>query len=443
MHTRDFIPPMQKAVVAYQRNLKKQRGLSLIELMVALVVGLIFAIAILIVQSALTRQNVQMSDVGQRDTQARAALDLLSRDLSNAGFMLGGVQSHCDVEVAYNANLPSNNFFAQYPVAAASQPIALPTSTSPLPANTPDPTAYGNASKQFTDMLFFTGTTSALQVPGNGNSSVMVVQNSVTTAPSGQGAVNAAELPLNSTTGLAVGDGAMLRMSLNGKMVCFRIPISYIGPGTAPSSTYINSKPNLFPSTGYAAFEPQLVQAGALPAGGQLTNSDFVQSRLTGLGPASSSNLQTVAYYIGNFTDSTGGSYPMLMRAVINAQDDTLISLPNTTNPSPVAAGVVSLQALFGVDETNSGGVTNYLTWPDVVSGNYTGAVRSVLFTIITKTLHPDPKYTVPGGLIKISSPSGAGNDKFVNYTVPAAYMNDRFNVLQSEIAIRNQIWPH
>uniref|UniRef100_E6PLY6 Type IV pilus assembly protein PilW n=1 Tax=mine drainage metagenome TaxID=410659 RepID=E6PLY6_9ZZZZ len=427
-------------------TLPRQRGLTLVELMVALVAAIIFSLSVLLVQIALTKENVQMSDVSQRDNQSRAALDLITQDLSNSGFMLGGVQSRCSVTLAYNSSLTNPAFF-QYPVSAASQPLPLPTSTavgSPTyPSTTPDPNGYGS-NAQFTDMLFFTGTTSALQLPSSGNPATYVVQNSTTKAASGQGALNSSILPLGSTTGISPGDAALLRMPLNGKLVCFRVPISNVGPSTSQSSTYVNSKStNLFPSTAYSAFTNQLIAAGAIPPGGSLTNANFVQSRLTDLGQQSTSNQQTVVYYVGTYgtAGTATGSYPMLMRAVINAQNDTLTSI------NPVAAGVVSLQALFGVDETNSGGVTNYLTWPDVVKGNYTADVRSVLFAIVTKTLQTDPKYNAPG-TITLASPT-AGPDSFTNYTVPNGtgglpdYTHNRFSVLESEVAIRNQIWPH
>ncbi|MGC8508345.1 MAG: PilW family protein [Thiomonas sp.] len=427
-------------------GIQRQRGLSLIELMVALVIGLIFAIAVLLVQSSLTKQNVQMSDVMQRDTQTRAALDLISRDLSNAGFMLGGVQSRCSVLLAYDSAVGGGQPFAQFPVSAASQPLALPTSTTVgtinYPSTTPDPTTYGTK-QQFTDMLFFTGATSALQAPGNGNPTAYVVQNSTTQAANGQGALNSSTLPLGSIAGLAVGDSALLRMPLNGNLVCFRVPIANVGPGTAPSSTYINSNGStLFPSTAYAAFNSQLVAAGALPPGGSLTNANFVQSRLSDLGPQNSSNLQTVVYYIGQYANAGGGSYPVLVRAVLNAQTDALVS-----PPVPVAAGVVSLQALFGVDESNSGNVTNYLTWPAVVSGKYTADVRSVLFALVTKSLQNDTGFTAPAS-IAVPSPS-QGPGQFTPYTVPTGtgglpnYSHDHFSVIESEFAVRNQLWPH
>jgi type IV pilus assembly protein PilW len=73
--------------------------------------------------------------------------------------------------------------------------------------------------------------------------------------------------------------------------------------------------------------------------------------------------------------------------------------------------------------------------------------VRSVLFAIVTKTLQTDPKYSAPA-TITLASPT-PGPDSFTNYTVPNGtgggpdYTHNRFSVLESEVAIRNQIWPH
>jgi type IV pilus assembly protein PilW len=418
---------------------RSQHGLSLIELMVALVIGLIFSIAVLLVQSSLTKQNVQMSDVMQRDTQTRAALDLIGVDLSNAGYMLDGVQTPCDILLAYDSAINSAPF-AQYPVSAVPQPLALPTSTAPgsanYPTNSPSPSAYGSA-QQFTDMVFITSATSALKVPGGSSLSGYVVQNSTTQAANGQGALDSGVLPLSSTAGLQVGDTAMLRMNLNGRQACFRVPIANIGPSTAPSSTYIASKTStLFPTTAYQAFNDPLIKAGLLPAGGSLTNPNFIQSRLTDLGASSSSTLQTVVYYVANFANASKGTYPMLMRATLNAQSDALLAAPQ-----PVAAGVVSLQVLFGVDETNTGNVTNYLTWPAVVSGQFTQNVRSVLFALVTKSLQSDPSYNAPAS-VSIPSPS-LGPGQFTAYTVPVAYSHNHFSVIQSEVAIRNHLWTH
>lgn len=429
-----------------RRSRAAQRGLTLIELMVALVIGLIFSLSVLVVQSSLSRQNMQLSDVIQRDTQDRAALDLLTRDLTNAGFMLGGVQSPCAVTLAYDSGLASKQNFFEYPVSAASQPTKLPT-TSSLTGSYDADTYPPAGSANVTQMVVIDSATGALLAPGNGSPTTFVVQNSTTQAASGQGALKSSVLPLSTTTGINPGDTALLRLPLNGKLVCFRVPIANVGPGGTPSSTYVDSKSTqLFPSNAYAdsGFEQQLVDAGILPPGGQLTNANLIQSRLTDLGAAATSEQQAVVYYVAAFgntaSGSSGSTLPMLMRATINAANDQLIGPPN-----PVAAGVVSLQALFGVDETGAGKVTNYLSWNDVVGGGYTGGVRSVLFAIVTRTLHGEPKNPKVAS-VAVASPSDAGGpgpDKFAAYTPTAAEQHDRYSVIESEVAIRNQLWPH
>ncbi len=437
---------LHAAQAADHPHAARQRGFSLVELLVALVAGLIFSISVLLVQAALTRQNVQMSDTLQRDNQARAALDLLTRDISNAGFMLGGAQAPCDTLLAYDSGMPVSlsSGFSETPVSATAQPTALPTSSASSAAAYPTilPMPGYPTSAQYTDLVQITAATTALQPASSGTANAYVVRNSTTQSQNGQGALNSSVLPLGSTAGISVGDTLLLRMPLNGKLACFRVPVSDVGPSTSPSSTFIDSKnTQLFPSQAYSAFDSLLVSAGLLPAGGALSNADFTQSRLTDLGPASAGNLQSVLYYVGQATYANAGnvSFPMLMRVVVNAQNDAVISA------SPVAAGVVSLQVLFGVDESNSGSVDHYLTWADVVAGNYQSAVRSVLFAVVTRTLHPDPKYTAPASIV-IPSPKdngGAGPDGFTDYAVPGSAANFRYSVLESEVAIRNSLWPH
>ena len=422
------------------RFCRRQHGLTLIELMVALVIGLIFSIAVLLVQINLSKQNVQMSDAMERDTQARAALDLLTRDLTNAGFMLGGAQSPCAAMFAYNANL-STPTFQQYPVMATNQPLPLPVSNPPSGSND-DPNAYPPTGQTNTSqMLFIQGVSSALQSPGSGLAPTPVVQNSTTKAPPGQGAVHATRLPLNTTAGLKAGDTAMLRMPLNGQMVCFRVPITNVGPSVSPASTYITSKdPVFFPSTGYAGFESVMQKEGLLSSGQSLANANFVQSTLTDLGPSSNKQQQLQVFYIANDQNAAGSTLPMLFRATINAANDTLIG-----NPEPIAAGVVSMQFLFGVDETQSGAITNYLSWSNVVAGSYTNDVRSVLFAIVSRTLQLNPN-NPPVATVTVPSPAdsgGFGPDKFTDYTPPQSANRYRYSVLESEVALRNLLWTH
>lgn len=417
------------------RTDRKQRGLSLIELMVALVIGLIFSLAVLLVQSSLSKQNVQMSDVMERDTQTRAALDLISTDLSNAGYMMDGVQAPCAARLAFDSTVQSTPFF-QYPVSASAQAAnsALPTSTA-LSAATPQPTYVPSGGR--TDMISIIGATSARITPTGGNPTTFVVQNTVATSSTAN-AVQDSTLPLGSVTGVAAGDSALLRMPLNKAIVCFRVPVAAVDTSTTPPT--ITSMNSLFPGNAYSGFNTALQNAHLFPTGvSTLQNANLVQARLTDEGPASSSTLQTVVYYVANANNAaSGGTLPMLMRATLNAANDQMIG-----TPQPLAAGVVSLQALFGVDETNSGAVTNYLRWSNVVSGGYTNDVRSVLFAVVSRTLHSSPGNPTVTSVAVPSPMSGTGNDTFAAYTPTTAEQQNRFSVVESEFALRNALWPH
>ncbi|MBN2692882.1 MAG: prepilin-type N-terminal cleavage/methylation domain-containing protein, partial [Burkholderiaceae bacterium] len=276
------------------RTDRKQRGLSLIELMVALVIGLIFSLAVLLVQSSLSKQNVQMSDVMERDTQTRAALDLISTDLSNAGYMMDGVQAPCAARLAFDSTVQSTPFF-QYPVSASAQAAnsALPTSTA-LSAATPQPTYVPSGGR--TDMISIIGATSARITPTGGNPTTFVVQNTVATSSTAN-AVQDSTLPLGSVTGVAAGDSALLRMPLNQAIVCFRVPVAAVDTSTTPPT--ITSMNSLFPGNAYSGFNTALQNAHLFPTGvSTLQNANLVQARLTDEGPASSSTLQAVVYYV-------------------------------------------------------------------------------------------------------------------------------------------------
>ena len=411
-------------------------GFTLIELLVVVVIASIFIIAVLAIQASLSRQNTRVGDVGNRDNQVGTALDLLGADLSNAGFMSGDVTQACTAVLAYDSAL-SPAAFIQYPVYSAPQPASLPTSSS-LPSGTPSATSYPpTGSGIVTQMVAINGAATAIQPSSGGNATLYVVQNITATMQGGAGSVSSTELPLSVTTGIAVGDATLLRIVDGGSNLCFRVPVTQIGIGGTPQQTYIASTGStLFPTSGYSGFQTLITGLGL----GTLTNSNLILGRLSDPGAQSSSVDQTVVYYIGAYSNGSGGTYPVLMRAVISGADDTLANVPGESNPSAVAAGVVSLQALYGVDETNSGAVTNYLSWPDVTSGGYAADVRSVLFAVVARTLHGDPSYQAPAS-IAVQSPAGAGNDTFSAYTPQSGEAHDRFSVVESEVAVRNQLW--
>lgn len=132
---------------------------------------------------------------------------------------------------------------------------------------------------------------------------------------------------------------------------------------------------------------------------------------------------------------------PVLARATINA-DGTLAA-----QPAPVAAGVVSLQALFGVDGASAatpptGGVTHYRTWQQVTASQLTGRVRTVLYAVVARTLQAhrqNPEVNAGGH----SEPAARGDPVFITAFRPRTddEKRDRYTVHTAEVALRNQIW--
>ena len=428
-----MLRPLHPEHGSYQRL--TQRGVTLIELMIALVIGLIFSLAVLLMQSSLTKQNMQMSDVMQRDTQSRAALDLLTGDLSNAGYMLDGAKVQCVATLAYDSALPDNPTFFQYPVSATDQPTSIPTSgnvTAGLNANSWPPTGSGNVSQM---IQIISSNSPLVASTGSTTDSTEVTNNVTGTSPTN--AMADSTLPVGSTSQFAVGDTSVLRVPLNNQIVCFRVPIVSLGASPISISSQGST---LFPATGYSGFDTALSAAQLFPSGQtELGNANLVQNIISDAGPADTSPMQSVVYYVAAAPNpATGGTLPMLMRATLNAANDTIIN-----QPTPIAAGVVSLQALFGVDETDANAVTNYLSWADVVNQHQTANVRSVVFALVTRTLQSNPNNPLVTS-VPIPNPSNAnGNDLFTAYTPSAAEQHNRYAVITSEVAVRNALWTH
>lgn len=101
--------------------------------MVSVAIGLVLVVAVLYLQLKLTSQNVRTTDTAVRDNEARAAMDVITRDLSGGGFLHGGSNSSCYTVLHYNTALPAPNYFASFPVSsvAGGTGVALPFVATP------------------------------------------------------------------------------------------------------------------------------------------------------------------------------------------------------------------------------------------------------------------------------------------------------------------------
>ena len=425
---------------------RRQAGFTLVELFVAVLIGLLLTLAVMVIQGQLTRTNMQLSDAGQRNDQARSAIDTLQRDLSNALYMVNGTSPLCAATVQYTGST-GTPVISVSAVEALPQPSALPSSTTVVDALM-KPDAYVTASlssANVSHMLTINMVPTALRAPpaaGVQSAPYKVVHNRVQTAPGGQQAVANGVLPLSNIDGMAAGDAVTLMVPMSGGplsgLACLRF--SAASP-TAVSPTfpaYIT-----MPSPGkFGDFTQPLRDAGLLGSTQVLTDSQLVAAKLKNEGPpAAGAAAQLITYYVATISNGASGTVPVLARAVINA-DGTL-----DAQPAPVAVGVVGLQALFGVDGVSNataatGGITNYRTWSQVVSAQIAGRVRSVLYAVVTRTLQTDARNPVVNA-VPIPSPNlGTGDPTFTPfYPRTTDEQRDRYTVHVAEVALRNQIW--
>lgn len=444
----------------------RQTGFTLIELLVTMLIGLLLVLAILVVQTNLSRANMQLADAGQRNDQARVALNLVQRDLGNALYMVGGGNTQCTATLQYTAGIPVRALGAVTAVEQGPATLLPTTPTDPLLSpGTYDPGKGGVSNTS--NMVSITIVPSALRAPPTAASPTApykVVHNIVSTAVTGQQAVDNGVLPLNNTDAIAVGDAVMLMLPMTGTtsgLACLRFvldpanpPVDLnLGAGTVPTVQ--------MPAPGkFADFTALLQKAGLLASGQVLVNSQLVGAKLKNEGPATGSGaMQTIVYYVATMDSGAGsGKLPVLVRATLNA-DGSLDG-----QPVPVAAGVVSLQVRFGVDgaaegDVPTGSVTNYLTGDQVETAKVAGHVRTVLYAIVSRTVQTNPNATPLSAdtagpnarkdalvtAVAIPSPSFAAGDEPFAPFLPRSdeEKRNRYTVHTAEVALRNQLWSH
>jgi hypothetical protein len=239
------------------------------------------------------------------------------------------------------------------------------------------------------------------------------------------------KVPMIDTTGLTVGNAAILRAPLGNAPACMRVPIS-----TGTTSTLLTSASGTtMPSNFYTGFAAPATAAGFATA---LSNVGIFNARVVDIGNKATSSQAFNVYYVDG-----SGTYPVLMRAQYSLVDDTAI-----TAPQPIAAGVVALRVSYGVDPGSTGSVTDYMSSATVTASKYWGFVRSVRVSLVTRTINDDPSadnggttFAAPTS-ITIGPPSlGASSAWPAAIAVPAS--QHRFIVNTTEVAYRNWLWKN
>ena len=410
---------MTASSISFSRSATRRRegGFTLVELMVALLLSLLLAVAMLKMQTKMASQTMRVSDTGTRDTQARAAMDLITRDLSSAGFLVGNSQYACDALLTYHSGA---GYFAHHAADAFASVTGATMNFAPtLTMNYPTAAAAGGLTS---DVLVTLTSNSAAQF----NEAV----NPILQADGGGGAtpLTTGNLTLKTTpTTLNVDDAAIVQAPIGTTGVaCLRVPVSGIA-GNVITSSGGTTMPGGF----YNGFVAPVAAAGFTTA---LSTASLLNSFVVDIGmAANSSQVQTVYYVDGS------GAFPVLMRAQYSLVDDSVI-----TAPQPIAAGVVALRVSFGVDPGNTGAVTAYQSGAQVTAANNWGAVRSARVALVTRTINDDPNADATGyagpTTIPIGPSVGASAAAwFAPITVPTS--THRYVVNTTEVAYRNWLW--
>jgi len=420
-----------------------EQGFSLVELLVAVAIGLILCVAVLTVQVKLSAQNMRAADVGMRDNEVRAAMDQITRDLSGAGFLSGGTHLGCYATLNYNTAVPSPYFFTSYSVAslAAANGMALPFVAAPgLKLNYPKSTSSNRS-----DVLVIRTALDATQFPPATTPLTPVAVNT------GYTPMSSGILPLASNKGFNAGDVGLLQVTMGPlnnpavpqQRVCVRVPISAVSMAPVNGNDNVGSSGALMPNAYYTDFSTQVGSLG-ITAATALTGPLINQGKLASLGspamaPKPATTQRTYAYFID--TDPTRYQWPTLVRASINPLNDLEIAAER----QEIGAGVVSLQVLFGVDPGNTGGVTAYQTGAQAVAAKTLGWVRSVKILVLTRALYPDREFDNSKVYPSMTLPlkTWFNEPGYTDYTIdPTSEINQRFVAQQTEIAVRNELWP-
>lgn len=320
----------------------QQAGLSLIELMIALLVGLILIAGVLSIFMSSRKSYGINTAVGQIQEHGRFALDFIRQDTRMAGYLSCGVS---DINFANQLNptaaLPYNFSNA---ITGFEFNNTAPTEAYTIAAENPAPVGPGN----WTPSL-------DLSLPTSG-------------------------------AAYAISGSDVLAMSLSQGSLSPGYVIS-----VAPTDFVINSNPGISPSNDILVVSncvnTVIVQASGPPTGA--TGAITIPAATGGPGPGNAvasippslvgaqvGTAQVVAFYVGEGADSA----PALFQATTDP------SVASGFQLQEIVPGVENMQVLYGVDTTGSGTPSLYETADAVNAANAWNSVLSVRVALLLRS---------------------------------------------------------
>lgn len=388
------------------KNNQFQRGLSLVELMVALVIGLLLSLAILSVLNASEGRKRTSNSVNDIDKAGAFALYKLDESLRSAGSGLTG-------GLTLGRSAASYTFGCQI-MAALNGVTVLPAPTAlPAPFNTlPAPLNVAPLRFPLAPAIIMQN------AAGNGGDVLMVMSGSgglSESATSFADTPTAASLNLINVAAFNAGDLALIAQPA----------------GAAMSPCMVSQvAANFTPEAG----------AALLPLSGQYFQSVIGDQALTNF------TTKSVALSLGNQPAfnliAVGANNTLFQYNLLSPPTDNTVNNPN---PSQFVDGVFKIKALYGVYTTP--GDASTLTWQaptgdyaasNLLSGSAAAAqilsnIKAIKVGLVMKTNLPE-KETVSAKTIALfdSTPSPV--------TVNLTDLNYRYRALEVTIPLRNAL---
>ena len=383
---------MQPANTSFNLNhsgTRNAQGLTLVELMVAMVISIIVGIAIFEVFAQTEFGYLHNRGTGDIVNADRHALHVVSTYLSNAGYGMAGLPG-CQTTYTYQNS-------AVTPVSAITvSPGGAPTTSAPQPVSL---TINLSASQ-------FAGVPMGQMVQSPSPSATNFHLNSSVAGTTCQTSIQSGDTLIAAFSGGACG-----------MVVATNTPSSYQG------ACVINFAPGRNPNNppgGFNSLIPNLTKADMAAAqvydvgNGQLSSLTFSVVPGTAAGP-------------GQLQLSSGGGTPALF-----------------------AQGIDDLQVLFGYNTTGGQSVTSYGYFPtqQQLSSNPSliSDIRTVMVVMVAQSGLKTAGTVTPGQLLLIpaipASESVTGADlPAVYYQPPAGVNSEQFNVMRTTVPVMNLIW--
>ena len=320
----------------------KQTGLSLIELMIAMLVGLILIGGVLSIFIS-SRQSYGINTaVGQIQEHGRFALDFIRHATRQAGYLGCGMsglgftnQLNPTGALPYNFN----NALIGYEYTGTA-----PTATYSIASENPGPVAAGNWLPAPLDpSLPVAG--AAYAIPGSDVLAMSMSQGALSPAYVVLGSISGAVFDINANVGLTPGDILVASNCANTVVVQ--------ATNVTAGGTHIVAN-----------------------TGGGFTPGNSVHGIPANMGGAQVETVNVVTFYVGEGADNA----PALFQATTDS------SFASGFQLQELVPGVENMQVLYGVDTTGSGTASEYDTADVVTANNYWNNVISVRVALLLRS---------------------------------------------------------